>query len=121
MRENSCMADTLTGSALLQSEEDGQTTIYTAEAHEGHGKKAGYNEGNGHALHSLGNVNEAQLLADTGKNYECQGKTKGGREGVNDSGKKVVLLLDNEDGHTKDATVGSNQGKEYTEGLIKGG
>lgn len=115
------MADTLTRSALLQSEEDGQATIYTAEAHEGHGKKAGYNEGNGHALHSLGNVNEAQLLADACKDYECQGKTKGGREGVNDSGKKVVLLLDNEDGYTKNTAVGGNQRKEHTECLIKGG
>ena len=49
----------------LQPEENLQTTINTAEAHEGHSEEGGGDEGDGHASECFGHIDEVELLTKT--------------------------------------------------------
>lgn len=51
----------------LQTEQQFQTAIHTAEAHESHCQQTGSYQCDRHALHTLWNVNHSQLLTDTCK------------------------------------------------------
>jgi len=47
----------------------------SAEAHEGHGEKAGGEEGDRRTFHSLRHLSQRELLADTGEQDERQTET----------------------------------------------
>ena len=110
------------------AEEHRDAFVYSAEAHEGQGEKACYDEGDGHTVHAFGDAHEAELLAQTGKDDERQGKAEGGSQGVDDAGEEVGLealavigAIGYEDGHTEDAAVGGDEGKEHAQRLIERG
>jgi len=93
----------------------------TIEAHEGHGEDAGSDQGDGDTLHALGHSGELHLLADAGKDDERQGEADGNAGGIDNALQQVHVLLHNQDGHTKDGTVGGDEGQEDTQGLVEGG
>ena len=104
---------------LLNSKQGSQTFVYTREAHESHSQQTGCYQSDGHTVHTLRDVYQAQLFADTGKQHHRQGKTDSGSKGIDDTGQQIVIVLDNQDGNTKDTAVGCNQREEHTECLIK--
>ena len=59
--------------ALLETEQGSQATVYTREAHEGKTQESCCYHDNGDTLHALRNANQSLLLADAGKDNECQG------------------------------------------------
>ena len=109
------------------SEDLGETVIYTTEAHEGHGQEASDDEGDGHALHSLGDVHRSQLLTDGSEDGQCQAEAEGGADGIDDTGEEigldalgVVSALCHEDGNAEDGAVRGDEGQEDAEGLVEG-
>ena len=92
---------------------------HAAEAHEGHGKDTGGDEGDGNALHRGGKLGARKLLA-----YACEdhkGKREAYRDGdgIDDTFQERVFLLDDEDGDPEDAAVCRDEWQEDAEGLIE--
>ena len=113
--------------SLLEAEDLGETTVNTAEAHEGHCQQACGDEGDGHALHSLGNVHHGKLLADGSKDGEGETKAESCADGIDNTCEQVGLetlgivgTLCHEDGYTEDAAVGGDEGQEDAECLVQG-
>ena len=76
---------------LALVEEHGDAFVYAAEAHEGEGQEACGDEGDGHAVHAFGYAHEAELLTQTGKDDEREGKAEGGGQSEDDAGEEVGL------------------------------
>ena len=109
-----------------ESEHLGQAVVHTAETHEGHSQQTGYNEGDGHTLHSLGDIHYSQLLADRSEYGEGKTEAEGSAHGIDNAGEQVglktlgvVSALCHEDGNTKDGAVGGDERQEDAESLIQ--
>lgn len=108
------------GWECLQSEEDLEASVYSAEAHECHGKEGCGNEGDWHATEGFWHFHHLELLAKTREEDHGEKEADTCREGVDDAFKEIVILLDDEDGNTKNTAVGSDERKEHAKGLIEG-
>ena len=97
---------------LVQSEQNLQTAVDTREAHEGQREQSGRQHDDGHAAHALGNGDQFELFAHTGKDGEGKAETNGCREGIDDALQQVEVLLNAENGYTKHSTVGGDEGQE---------
>lgn len=93
---------------------------YAGESHECHSKQTGGNQGNRSALHSFRNFHQTHLFAQSGKEHQCQPEADSRRERVHNTRQQVIVFLNHQDSHTKDTTVGCNQGQEHAQRLIQG-
>ena len=112
----------------LQSEDLGEAVIDAAEAHEGHSQQAGHDEGDGHALHPLGDVHHGQLLTYGSEDGESQAEAESGGNGKDDAGQEVRLkplsvvgALSHKDSYAEDGAVGGDEGQEDAERLVQCG
>ena len=113
---------------FLLVEEHRNALVDATKAHERQGQETCGDQGNGHALNTFGNAYEAELLAQAGKDDERKGEAQSGGQGIDDAGEEVgfealtvIGAIGYEDGHTEDAAVGGDQGKEHAQRLIERG
>lgn len=98
-----------------------QTFVHTREAHERHSQQTGCNKRDGHAAHTLRDIDKRKLLSDARKDDEREGETQRSREGIDNTCEQVVVLLDDKDSHTQDTAVGGDERKEDPQRLIERG
>ena len=79
------------------------------EAHKGHCKHAGADEGNGNAAHWSRHIHKSQLLAYTGEYSQSQSEAYGGSDGIYHRLAKIHALLYHQDSHTEHCTVGGDK------------
>ena len=103
----------------VQSEESPKATVHTREAHEGEAQQTSRHEHDGCALHAFGNLCQRHLLANAGKDNQCQPKANGCGESVDDALQQREILLDDQDGYAKYGTVGGDERQEDAERLIE--
>ena len=61
------------------------------------------------------------MLTKSCKEHHGEQEADACGESIDDAFEQVVVLLNDEDGHTEDAAVGGDEGKEHAECLIEGG
>ena len=92
---------------------------HAAEAHEGHGKDAGGDEGDGDTFHRGGELGARELLADPSEDHEGERESYSDGDGIDDTLQERVFLLDDEDGDPEDAAVRRDEREEDAEGLVE--
>src|SRR5690554_1177673 len=94
---------------------------HSGKAHKGQGQNAGHHQGDGGALHALGNVHQVELFANTGKGNQGQAKSYGRGHGKDYCFHNVEILTYGHDGYSQNGTVGGDQGQKHTQGLVEWG
>ena len=82
-------------------------------------QKAGGDEGDWSALHSLRETGDLELLTDACEEHHSEGEAECSSYCIDSRLEDGVLKVDDVDGNTQNGTVGGDQRKEYTEGCVE--